>query len=588
MKRYLLALLMLVGAGAQCAGFLGTFPEDAEVVFYWNTFDDDGASVTRATDGTVKVIRDDQTDCTGTSVTDTEDSLATGVHLCKVDTSDGVNYAVGYTYFVWIDGAVVDGDTVNAVIATFSIEDRYVNVAEIEGADPTDTIRDSVVDDATRVDASALNTLSGHDPGANLGTGTSTHSAADVYTAFGTGGNLTTCATATGFSTHSAADVWAVATRQLTGTQTFNLTGNITGNLSGSVGSLTTWHASVTDWGDGERLDLILDIIAADVLNLDGDAMRGTDSAALAATALSTATWTAEKAGFLDVAISSRGTGTALDAAGVAAAVWNAATVTYGAAGSYGLLLETDLDAAISSRAASATALSNATWTDAKAGYLTAAVATATALATSDGKLDTLSTRLSAARAGYLDNLSAGAVALAATALSNATWTDAKAGYLTGAVATAAALTTVGDNVVLILADTGELQTDWHDGGRLDLLLDASGDPWSTALPGAYGAGTAGYIVGTYVDAAISGIAAVVGAGATPYTLTITTGAGAPVGEVRTWVTTDAAGTNVTAGPVSTADDGTVTFYLDSGVTYYRWCKKGGYTFTNPKEFTVP
>ena len=46
-------------------------------------------------------------------------------------------------------------------------------------------------------------------------------------------------------------------------------------------------------------LDLILDTIAADVAGLDGAAMRGTDSAALAATALSTATWTAEKAGFL-------------------------------------------------------------------------------------------------------------------------------------------------------------------------------------------------------------------------------------------------------------------------------------------------
>jgi hypothetical protein len=31
-----------------------------------------------------------------------------------------------------------------------------------------------------------------------------------------------------------------------------------------------------------------------------------------------------------------------------------------------------------------------------------------------------------------------------------------------------------------------------------------SGDPWSTAVPGAYGAGTAGYIVGTNLDAAIS------------------------------------------------------------------------------------
>jgi hypothetical protein len=38
-----------------------------------------------------------------------------------------------------------------------------------------------------------------------------------------------------------------------------------------------------------------------------------------------------------------------LDAAGVATAVWNAATATYGSAGSYGLLIETNLDAAIGS-----------------------------------------------------------------------------------------------------------------------------------------------------------------------------------------------------------------------------------------------
>lgn len=42
------------------------------------------------------------------------------------------------------------------------------DVVEIEGADPTDTIRDAVVDDAMRIDASALNTLSGHDPGGIL------------------------------------------------------------------------------------------------------------------------------------------------------------------------------------------------------------------------------------------------------------------------------------------------------------------------------------------------------------------------------------------------------------------------------------
>lgn len=39
---------------------------------------------------------------------------------------------------------------------------------------------------------------------------------------------------------------------------------------------------ALTDWINGGRLDLILDTVAADVVNIDGDAMRGTDSAALA------------------------------------------------------------------------------------------------------------------------------------------------------------------------------------------------------------------------------------------------------------------------------------------------------------------
>lgn len=106
-----------------------------------------------------------------------------------------------------------------------------------------------------------------------------------------------------------------------------------------------------------------------------------------------------------------------------------------------------------------------------------------------------------------------------------------------------------------ILADTNELQTDWVNGGRLDLLIDAikaktdnlpaspaatgdiptagavadavwdeilsghavsgstgealsaaggAGDPWITSLPGSYTSGQAGHILGTYLDAAIS------------------------------------------------------------------------------------
>lgn len=63
----------------------------------------------------------------------------------------------------------------------------------------------------------------------------------------------------------------------------------------------------------------------------------------------------------------------------------------------------------------------------ARAGYLDNLSAGAVAL---NADMATVLTRLSAARAGYLDNLSAGAVALAATALSTVQWTNTRAGYL--------------------------------------------------------------------------------------------------------------------------------------------------------------
>jgi hypothetical protein len=40
--------------------------------------------------------------------------------------------------------------------------------------------------------------------------------------------------------------------------------------------------------------------------------------------------------------------------------------------------------------------------------------------------------------------------------------------------------------------------------GSAGAALAGTADPWSTALPGAYGAGTAGYIVGTFLDSQVS------------------------------------------------------------------------------------
>jgi len=104
--------------------YLGDLTVDATVTFHWNTNEATGASVTRATNGTVKLIRDDNQDCTAGAITDSEDSPDVGIHKCAVDTSGNVNCIAGYDYTVWLDGATIDGEVVNAALASFSIENR--------------------------------------------------------------------------------------------------------------------------------------------------------------------------------------------------------------------------------------------------------------------------------------------------------------------------------------------------------------------------------------------------------------------------------------------------------------------------------
>ena len=60
---------------------------------------------------------------------------------------------------VWKEYMVVPANVYDSLIGGSDLLD--VNTSQIEGADPSDTIRDAVVDDATRIDASALNTASG-------------------------------------------------------------------------------------------------------------------------------------------------------------------------------------------------------------------------------------------------------------------------------------------------------------------------------------------------------------------------------------------------------------------------------------------
>ena len=106
--------------------YLGDYEEYSTLYFCWDTCDKSGASITRATDGTIKVYKDDGTTESTAGITDTEDfDSITGVHNCKIDLSADAFYATGHDYSVVLLGAVIDSETVNAVLATFSIENRF-------------------------------------------------------------------------------------------------------------------------------------------------------------------------------------------------------------------------------------------------------------------------------------------------------------------------------------------------------------------------------------------------------------------------------------------------------------------------------
>lgn len=114
------------------APYLGDFPADQPVYFMYNTSDSDGASITRSTDGAVSVYKDnsdgssyDQTQVT-TGVTEDEDvDGLTGVHSVAITTTNEW-YETGHDYTVVLSASTIDGQTVNAVLAHFSIENRYM------------------------------------------------------------------------------------------------------------------------------------------------------------------------------------------------------------------------------------------------------------------------------------------------------------------------------------------------------------------------------------------------------------------------------------------------------------------------------
>jgi hypothetical protein len=180
--------------------YLGDYQANATIDFKWSSNNADGASVTRATNGEVRVYKANGTSETTTGVTDTEDfDSLTGIHHCRIATTDAF-YATGNDYMVVLAGATIDGQTVNAVLAHFSIKNRYMRGTDsaYTGTPPTAAaIADQVWDEA----------LAGH---------TTAGSAGDALS-----------------DASSAVDLWGTA---LPGSYTSGQAGYILGNMVPSLG----------------------------------------------------------------------------------------------------------------------------------------------------------------------------------------------------------------------------------------------------------------------------------------------------------------------------------------------------------------
>jgi hypothetical protein len=138
--------------------YLGDYADDATVDFKWSSNNAAGASITRATNGTVSVYVGNSTTQLTTGVTDTEDfDSLTGIHHCRIDLSSSATYATGSECQVVLSAATIDGQTVNAVIAHFSIERAGGVLALFKARIPAALVGGRMDSNASAVDGVALN-----------------------------------------------------------------------------------------------------------------------------------------------------------------------------------------------------------------------------------------------------------------------------------------------------------------------------------------------------------------------------------------------------------------------------------------------
>jgi len=268
--------------------YLGDFVEDDTVYLMFNTFtsDDPSASctITDLLNTDVHIHKDDgltdRNNAAGITVSVNFDGI-TGSHMIKMDTSDNTvpgAWGAGHDYFVRIEGTTVDGATINAVVGHFSIENRFMRGTN--SAAPSATALSTAVWTAAKaalIDA-AISSRNATTPptviqirqemDSNSTKMAPSQLIADYRaTGFATmnppSQNLNDYK-ATGFSTHSAANVWAVATRILSANTNLNdlNAAAIKAEVVAALADIKLDHllniAVDTDWATTVHLDSVI------------------------------------------------------------------------------------------------------------------------------------------------------------------------------------------------------------------------------------------------------------------------------------------------------------------------------------------
>jgi hypothetical protein len=127
---------------------LGDFALGSTVHLMWDSRDTTGASVTRSTNGSIRIYKNDSTTQRSSSagITDTEDfDGLTGVHHVEIDTGDDTDsgFYTNGDYFVVLEGATIDSVTVNRVLAHFSLGNRNVTPDTVSSAMHSTTLTEA-------------------------------------------------------------------------------------------------------------------------------------------------------------------------------------------------------------------------------------------------------------------------------------------------------------------------------------------------------------------------------------------------------------------------------------------------------------